>query len=216
MGKVIMLFSVLVAAFLIPDIRVPAAEILIDDYGRGLSENWKERSFKGKTLYHVIQEDNGRCIRATSSSSASGLYYKIDYDPKVYPILSWRWKIDHVLSKGDALKREGDDYAARIYVIFPYLGFWKTKAINYIWANRLPRGTAVPNPFTSNSIMIAVESGSSRTGKWILEKRNVLRDYRRYFKQDPPRIGAIAIMTDTDNTGEKAVAWYGHIRVQTE
>ena len=120
---------------------------------------------------------------------------------------------DHVLSKGNALKKEGDYYAARIYVVFPSLVFWKTKALNYIWANKISRGKAVTNPFTANAIIIAVESGPEKTGQWLEEKRNVLEDFRRHFGEDPPKVGAIAIMTDTDNTGEKATAWYGPISI---
>jgi hypothetical protein len=194
-------------------LKVFAAEILLDNYQGDLSPKWVEKTFKGRTQYEVTQENNLRCIKAVSHSSASGLYYEINYDTKNYPILHWRWKVDHVLSKGNALKKEGDDYAARIYVVFPSILFWKTKAINYIWANKLPRGTAVVNPYSSNAIMIAVESGSSKTGLWIEEERNVFEDFREHFRQDPPQVGAIAIMTDTDNTGEKAVAWYGPIRI---
>lgn len=194
-------------------LRAFAAGILLDNYQGGLSLKWEKKSFKGKTLYEVTQEDNLWCIKATSHSSASGLYYKINYDTKNYPILNWRWKVDHILLKGDALKKEGDDYAARIYVLFPSLLFWRTRAINYIWANKLPRGKAVPNPFTANAIMIAVESGSTHTGKWIEERRNVFEDFRRYFGKNLPRVRAIAIMTDTDNTREEAVAWYGPIRI---
>lgn len=192
---------------------VYASEILLDDYKGGLNPNWKERSFLGHTHYQVIKEDNQLCIMARSQSSASGLYYKITYDTRDYPFLSWRWKVNHVLSNGDALKKEGDDYAARIYVVFPSLVFWKTRAVNYIWANRLPHGKAVPNAFASNAIMIAVESGSAKAGQWVEEKRNVFEDFRKHFGQDPPKAGAIAIMTDTDNTGEEAVAWYGPIRI---
>ena len=190
-----------------------ASEILLDGFRGELSPKWEEKSFKGKTFYEATKEENQWCIKATSHSSASGLYYKIEYDPKDHPILAWRWKVDHVLSKGNALKKDGDDYAARIYVIFPSLLFWKTNALNYIWANKLPREKAVPNSFTKNAIMIAVESGSQRTGQWLEEKRNIFKDYQRYFGQDPPRVGAIAIMTDTDNTGESATAWYGPIRI---
>jgi hypothetical protein len=188
-------------------------EILLDDYKHGLSPKWEEKSFKGKTEYQVTREDNQLCIKASSNSSASGLYYKIDYDSKEYPLLMWRWKVDHVLSKGDARYKDGDDYAARVYVIFPSWAFWRTKALNYVWANKFPQGEAVPNAFTKNAMMIAVESGPERTGQWIEEKRNVLEDYRRYFGGHPPKVGAIAIMTDTDNTGEAATAWYGPISI---
>lgn len=197
-------------------VSVSAAEILLDDYKKGLSPKWEEKSFKGKTEYEVTQEDNQLCIKATSSASASALYYKIKYDTKDYPVLTWRWKVDHVLSKGDALHKEGDDYAARVYVVFPSLAFWRTKALNYIWANKLPKGQAVPNPFSANAIMVAVESGPERTGHWLEERRNIVEDYRRYFGEDPPKAGAIAIMTDTDNTGENATAWYGPIRVLSD
>lgn len=62
-------------------------------------------------------------------------------------------------------------------------------------------------------MMIAVKSGSVHVGQWVVERRDILKDYRRIFGQDPPKAGAIAIMTDTDNTGEKAVAYYGPMRI---
>jgi hypothetical protein len=99
-----------------------------------------------------------------------------------------------------------------VYVVFPSTFFWRTRAVNYIWANRLPRGAFLPNTFTGNAVMVAVESGDGNAGRWIDEERNLAEDYRRAFGEDPPRIGAVAIMTDTDNTGEEAVAWYGAIR----
>ena len=190
-----------------------ASDLLLDDYRQGISKNWKEKSFKGLTRYEVVQEDGRRCIKATSDASASALYYEIDFDPREYPFLAWRWKVNNILAKGDELKKEGDDYAARVYVVFPSALFWRTKAINYIWANKLTAGQAIPNPFTSNACMIAVQSGPTHVGQWLEEKRNLLEDYRKCFGEDPPKAGAVAIMTDTDNTGEKAIAWYGPIRL---
>lgn len=198
-------------------ITVPAIsfsqEIIIDDYRSGISPEWENKLFEKETLYKAAEEDGRLCIRATSKSSASGLYYKIEYDAEEYPIMSWSWKINGVLSGGDALKKEGDDYPARIYVVFPSVFFWKTKAINYIWANKLPKGEAVPNQYTANAIMIAVESGNRKAGRWVEEERNVFEDFKKQFGYDPPGVGAISIMTDTDNTGEEAVAWYGPIRL---
>jgi hypothetical protein len=190
-----------------------ASDILLDDYEQGIRKNWKEKSFKGATDYEVVQEDGQRCIRATSDASASALYYEIDFDSRDYPFLAWRWKVNNIVAKGDELKKEGDDYAARVYVVFPSALFWRTKAINYIWANKLALGQAVPNSFTSNACMIAVQSGQTHVGQWLEEKRNLVEDYRKCFGEDTPKAGAVAIMTDTDNTGEKAIAWYGPIRL---
>ncbi|RPJ18507.1 MAG: DUF3047 domain-containing protein, partial [Desulfobacteraceae bacterium] len=69
-----------------------ASDLLLDDYQQGISKNWKEKSFKGLTRYEVVQEDGQRCIKATSDASASALYYEIDFDPRDYPFLTWRWK----------------------------------------------------------------------------------------------------------------------------
>jgi len=189
-----------------------SGEILVDDFSGGLSL-WKEKSFAGNTQYRVEQTGQGPVLKAESRAAASGLYREMAFDPGEYPFLEWSWKIESVLKKGDARTKAGDDYAARVYVVFPSLLFWRTKALNYVWANKLPRGESVPNPFVKNAMMIAVESGNARAGEWVRERRNLVEDFRRSFGYDPPTAGAVAIMTDTDNTGESAVAWYGPIRL---
>lgn len=141
---------------------------------------------------------------------------RIAFDPRVHRYLRWSWKVAGTIPGGDERTRAGDDYAARVYVIFPGTFFWQTKAINYIWANRLGRGESVPNAFTPSAGMIAVESGSGNAGEWIAEERDVLEDYRRLFGGEPGKAGAVAIMTDTDNTGSEAEAWYGEIVLSTE
>ena len=203
---------IILVFIIIPTLSL-SQEFILDDYKEGLSSKWKEKFFKGNTIYKAVKEDGQLCIKATSSSSASGLFQEIEYDPKKYPILSWSWKVEHVISKGNALNKESDDYAARIYVVFPSVLFWKTKVINYIWANNLPLNQAVHSPYTENDMMVAVESGSVKAGQWVEERHNILEDFRKYFGYDPPDVGAIAIMTDTDDTGEEAVAWYGPIRI---
>ena len=187
---------------------------IIDDFEHGLAPGWTAKSFKGETLYRVVAEDGNHVLAADSRDSASGLVYKIDYDPKNWPILTWRWKVEKVLSAGDAHTKAGDDYPARIYVVFPHWFFPLTKSLNYIWANKLPAGDMVPNPFTANAMMIAVESGAAKAGQWVTERRNIVEDYRRAFGSDPPMVGAIALMTDTDNTGAAVRAWYDDIRLE--
>ncbi|KPK00163.1 MAG: hypothetical protein AMJ60_02405 [Desulfobacterales bacterium SG8_35] len=188
-------------------------EIIIDDFANGIKPAWRPKSFKGSTEYTWTKEDNRAYIRAESKGSASGLYYKIEYNPRQYQYITWQWRVDNIIAGGDATRKSGDDYGARVYVVFPSFFFWKTRAINYIWANKLPKGEVLPNSYTSNSVMISVESGNSESGKWITETRNVYEDYKRFFGQEPADVGAIAIMTDTDNTGESASAGYGPIAV---
>ena len=199
-----------------------------------LPQGWKPLTFRNiaaTTRYSVVPDGAGFVLKAESRAAASGLYRPVDLAPTVYPILAWRWKVENILAKGDERRKEGDDYAARIYVAFQYdpgaatlwektrygtyrlfYGEYPPKAvINYIWANRLPKGAAIDNAFTDRAKMIAVQSGPQEIGRWLSEERNLYEDYRRLFGQEPPRIAGIALMTDTDNTGESAVAYYDQI-----
>src|SRR5205085_11454045 len=84
-------------------------------------------------------------------------------------------------------------------------------AINYIWESKAAKGTIVPNPYTGRVKMIVVESGSPLVNQWVQEERNVFEDFQKAFGEEPPLVSGVAIMTDTDNTGESATAYYGDI-----
>ncbi len=60
--------------------------------------------------------------------------------------------------------------------------------------------------------MIVVESGGVKFDRWVNEERNIYEDYIKAFGEEPPLISGVAIMTDTDNTGESATAYYGDIQ----
>lgn len=189
-------------------------KISFGSFAKSGLEGWTPKIFAGETDYRIVNDAGHKVLQAKSSAAASGLVFETEYNPHEYPILAWRWKIDHIIASGDSRSKSGDDYAARIYVIFPHWFFPKTKTLNYIWGNRLPREAVQPNAYTGNAMMIAVESGTAMAGQWVSVQRNVVADYRRAFGEDPPHVGAIAIMTDTDQTGESAVAWYGDIEAR--
>ncbi|WP_236613297.1 DUF3047 domain-containing protein [Chrysiogenes arsenatis] len=194
-----------------PVASAPPAKTL--DFG----DQWQEQTFRktAPTTYQQLNEAGKPIMRAQANGAASGLVYEIDFDPAVYPILKWRWKIDQVLPLGDARTKAGDDYPARVYVVFPKWFKPATQSINYIWANRLPQGEVIPNPFFDNARMVAVRSGNGDAGIWHTECRNIYRDYQAIFGEAPPRAGAIAIMTDADNTGGTATGYYADIQLLT-
>jgi len=202
--------------------------------GDALPPGWKPLTFKKierHTTYTLVKDNEMVVIKAVAEESASGLTREIKINPKEYPIVQWRWKVTNILKKGDVRRKEGDDYPARIYITFEYdsskLSFFeKAKyetirllygqyppigAINYIWESKAPIGTMVPNPYTDRVTMFVVESGASKLNQWVNEERNIFEDYKKAFGQEPPMISGIAIMTDTDNTGESATAYYGDI-----
>ena len=179
-------------------------------------KGWERKVFEGLTDYSLVTEDGRTVVGAHSKTAASGLIKKVNLDPHQFRYLKWSWKISATIPNGDERTKKGDDYAGRVYVVFPGRFFWQTRAINYIWANHLDKGASLPNAYTANAQMVAVESGNARAGQWISEERDILADYRRLFGEEPRRIGAIAIMTDTDNTGAEVTAWYGDISISTD
>ena len=202
--------------------------------GESIPTGWKPLTFKKiekRTVYSLVTDEGTVVVKAVSEASASGLIREIQINPKEYPIVRWRWKVSNILKKGNVYRKDGDDYPARLYITFEYdpsrLSFserlkyqaaklWYGKypplaAINYIWESHAPIGTMVPNPFTDRVMMIVVESGADKLNQWVNEERNVYEDYKRAFGEEPPQISGAAIMTDTDNTGESAMAYYGDI-----
>jgi len=211
---------VLIAAGLAGLVLLPGAlfageaipgQVTVAAFSSGDLSGWSKKIFKGETEYSIVQVDGRKALRAVSKNAASGLVKKIEKDPLRYPLLRWSWKIEKTLKREDATKKSGDDFVARVYVVFPRVLFWKTRAINYVWSAKLPLGTAIPNAYTDNAVMVAVESGDGKAGSWVNEERNIFEDYKRFFGEDPPPLGAIALMSDTDNTGDEAVAYFGDI-----
>jgi hypothetical protein len=200
-----------VLCLLLPLAPAGAGQVVLGAFSRGDLTGWETRSFQGETQYELVMDQGRRVLRARSDNAASGLFKPVEVDLKRFPILSWSWKVSGVAPGGDARRKEGDDYPARIYVFFPSLLFWRTTGIAYIWANKLPLGAWTPNPFTSNIIMLAVDSGPGLAGRWVSRERDVLADYRRFFGRDPPEKCVAAIMTDSDNTGGTVEAYYGDI-----
>jgi hypothetical protein len=193
-----------------------AGEVKVGNFSAGDLSGWEAKVFQGRTEY-VLAQDQGRTVlKAHASASASALLKPLSLDPRQYPLLRWSWKIEGTVPRGDERSKAGDDYAARVYVVFPSALFWRTRAINYIWANHLPKGQALPNAFTANAMMLAVESGPGLAGQWVSEERDLAEDFRRLFGGEPPEIGAVAVMTDTDNTGGEATAYYGDISLATK
>jgi hypothetical protein len=195
---------------------------------------WQPLHFKHiprHSRYEFVSRDGATVLEARAENSASGVARPLDIDPKKYPILRWRWKIANLIETSDPHRKSGDDYPARLYITFrsdpsdtgaldrawsalgralygvepPFAG------INYIWERALPQGTILPNAHTDRVRMIVVESGRGQVGQWVAEERNVYEDYRRAFGAEPPMISGLALMTDTDDTGESATAWYGDI-----
>lgn len=193
---------------------------------------WTLSRFKRTTDYTLVERDGRTVVKAAAEGSASGLVHSLDLDPDAYSVLTWEWKVNELIAAADNTRKEAEDSPVRIVVSFdgdldklpfeervfgdlfrlatgrplPYA------TLMYIWENRVAEGTVIPSRHTSRIKMVVARSGRAGLGEWVKISRNVAEDYRRAFGGAPGRITAVAIMTDTDNTGARASAYYGDIR----
>jgi hypothetical protein len=179
---------------------------------------WQEKQFAGQTRYVLVaDQEKGWVLKAQSKGTASGLVKQGSIDIDQTPYLNWSWKVTSLPAVADEKTKEGDDYPARIYVIFKTgRWFWTTRAVNYVWNSTYPPGATWPNAFTDNACMIAVQAGKDRSGVWLAEKRNIKQDILNCFGVKVSRIGAVALMTDSDNSADEATAYYGDIFFSSE
>lgn len=191
-----------------------------------------------KSPEFALERSEGVTVLRSHAASAGGsLIHRVDLDPKDHPRLAWRWKIDHVVQGADIARPEGDDYAARVYVMFdlplselPFAlrtkvrvarllhGDVPSAAICYVWDNRAPVGTIRPNSHVGNVRMVVLRSGSEGAGKWASESRDLDADFRAAFadlNRPTPRIVGVGVGNDTDQTNENVTAWFGDVRVES-
>lgn len=188
-------------------------KLMIGSFSSGSLDHWESKKFKGQTKYQLVDLAGARVLKAESANSASGLFKEQRIDLQKTPVVNWRWRIENQLGNINEQAKSGDDYAARVYVVISGgLTFWRTRAINYVWASTSPAGKIWPNAFAGDhAMMIALRSSSDQIGTWYTEKRNILADLKQQFGEDIRYIDAVAIMTDTDNAQGKVTAYYGDI-----
>lgn len=195
---------------------------IIADFSTDKIENWTAKSFAGETLYTIVNDGGKQVLKAQSNDSASGLAKEKVIDLFETPFLNWSWKIDNALPNLDETIKDGDDYAARIYVVKD--GGWKiwnTLALNYVWSSNQGKDAQWNNAFVGdNAKMYAVRGKADALEVWVTEKRNVYQDMIKQFgdkgsdkkNEDAYRyLDAVAIMTDTDNSHLSATAFYADI-----
>lgn len=182
----------------------------------------------------LATEEGVTVLRLVARDAAGSVAHRLAADPRRTPMLSWRWKVDRVLEGADLRRREGDDYAARVYVTFDLPHDQLTlaqrarmaiarlvyklpvppAALCYVWDNRNPVGTSAWNPYTSQVRMVVLRSGPADVGRWVSESRDVAADFRDAFGQPAPPISGVAVSADTDQTHESVTAWFGDLLLE--
>lgn len=227
-------FALLAAAGLCAAGLRPVGEFSALAPGDPLPAAWQLTSVSGierHTRYSLVRLDGRTVVRAEAQASMASLLRRVEIDPATHPWLRWHWRVDELVAGGSLRSRDTDDFAARLYVMFdadlrslPFLERTKLRiaralygdelplaALCYVWSTDDPAGARAWSAYTDRVQLIVVASGQHRLGEWTAFERNVADDYRAAFGGTPPRISAIAIASDSDNTGGRALAYFGDI-----
>lgn len=207
---------------------------------KSIPAGWEHIGYFGKAKNQIslIREGKRTIVHMKSLNSISALITSPDVDIEKLPVITWRWKVDRAVGMAREHRRDRNDCAARIRVIFgkdkendplnlpivkkvfkvfKKVGLKMPKMeppgikIDYVWGNYANKGAVIDYPGARNHKIVMVEKGNARAGRWIWEKRNLLEDFRKFFGGEPPGILAIAILTDTDQTNEGVEARYSSV-----
>lgn len=192
---------------------VAGADDTVARFSSGDLSGWQSRSFAGQTRYQLVPDNDRQVLQAMSDASASAFGKQVRIDLRKTPFVNWRWKIADRLSGLNERSKAGDDYSARLYLVVDGgLLKWRTRTVTYVWSSNHPAGSRWPNAWSpKNAQIVAVRGSADETGQWYTEKRNAYADFKRAFAREIRFIDAVAVMTDTDNSGKRATAWYGDI-----
>ncbi|MFC3284966.1 DUF3047 domain-containing protein [Litchfieldella rifensis] len=177
---------------------------------------WPMRSFEGETDYRLVDDDGMTVLQARAQGQASAKYLERKIDLEETPYLHWCWRVSNIHPGLDETTKAGDDYPARVYVVHKTgLLPWQVQSVNYVWSSTQEAGTDWPNAFTSRAHLLALQGGEENVSRWVAEVRDVRNDFETLFDSRPATLDGVALMSDGDNAGVDATAWFTHLGFAT-
>jgi hypothetical protein len=177
---------------------------------------WSLKRFAGRAQFELLREAGAPVFRLASQGASFALHRDVIVDLRDFPVLAWSWKVTRLPVRGDVRHRQTDDQAAQVYVVFPRSPSPRraSEVLGYVWDSQAPVGLHATNQAWENVRVIVLESGERRRGEWVREERDVRADYAALFGKEPPPVGRVAVMTDSDQTRSQSEALFGELTFQ--
>ena len=172
----------------------------------------KVRGADNNTIYSVGSNENGNFLKAVADNAASGLGKEIKIDLNKTPYINITWKIERDLPGIKENTKKGHDFAARVFAVKKTGATpLSNRAINYVFSSNNEIGFNSPSPYTKKSIDNVLASTKKNINEWVTVKANVKEDFKKFHGLDVSELDGLAIMSDTDNSKMKAIAYYQNI-----
>ena len=177
----------------------------------------KVRGADNKTIYTIGSNDNGNFLKAVADNAASGLGKEVKIDLNKTPFINITWKIEKDLAGIKENTKKGHDFAARVFAVKKTGATpLSNRAINYVFSSNNQIGFNSPSPYTKKSIDNVLATTVNNLNEWVTVKSNVKEDFKKFHDLDVNELDGLAIMSDTDNSKMKAVAYYQNIYFSSE
>ena len=213
------IFKILLITFLASNMTL-SEEVKVFDFTEEEVSTLQVRKVRGadnKTIYTVGSNQNGNFLKAVAENAASGLGKEIKIDLDKTPFINITWKIEKDLSGIKENTKKGHDYAARVFVIKKTGATpLSNRAINYVFSSNNKVGLNWQSPYTKKSIDNVLASTKNNLNEWVTVKANVKEDFKKFHDLDVNELDGLAIMSDTDNSKLKSVAYYQNIYFSAE
>ena len=172
----------------------------------------KVRGADNKTNYSIGSNENGNFLKATADNAASGLGKELKIDLNKTPFINITWKVEKDLSGIKEDTKKGHDFAARVFVIKKTGATpLSNRAINYVFSSNNEIGFNSPSPYTKKSIDSVLSTTKNNLNEWVTVKVNVKEDFKKFHNLDVKELDGLAIMSDTDNSKLKSIAYFQNI-----
>ena len=172
----------------------------------------KVRGADNNTVYSIGSNENGNYLKAVADNAASGLGKEIKIDLNKTPYINITWKIEKDLPGIKENTKKGHDFAARVFVVKKTGATpLSNRAINYVFSSNNEIGFNSPSPYTKKSVDNVLASTKKNFNEWVTVKANVKEDFKKFHDLDVNELDGLAIMSDTDNSKMKAIAYFQNI-----
>ena len=172
----------------------------------------KVRGADNKTVYSIGSNENGNYLKAVAENAGSGLGKEIKIDLNKTPFINITWKIEQDLSGINEKTKKGHDFAARVFAVKKTGATpLSNRAINYVFSSNVEVGENWSSPYTKKSIDNVLSTTKENLNKWVTVKANVKEDFKKFHDLNVDELDGLAIMSDTDNSKLKSVAYYQNI-----
>ena len=172
----------------------------------------KVRGADNKTVYTAGSNENGNFFKAVADNAASGLGKEVKIDLNKTPFINITWKIEQDLKGIKEDTKKGHDFAARVFAVKKTGATpLSNRAVNYVFSSNSAIGENWPSPYTKKSIDNVLASTKENLNVWVTVKANVKDDFKKFHDLDIDELDGLAIMSDTDNSKKKSVAYYQNI-----